>query len=94
MDAPRAALKVLVVALALAVNAGSPVARAAAPANLFPVNVAERYGYINRQGQIVIAPQFETVWDFSGGLAQAAMNRGGSGERLYIDKTGRLVWHE
>ena len=55
------------------------------------VGLDRKWGFIDRAGKIVLAPQFDRVCDFSVGLAQAVMERGGSRERLYIDKTGRVI---
>lgn len=53
-----------------------------------------KWGYIDKQGKVVIKPQFDAAEEFSEGLA--AVNRGAdktySGGRWgYIDKTGRVV---
>lgn len=36
------------------------------------------------------ASQFDPVWDFSGGLAQAVIERDRRREHLYVDKSGRM----
>jgi hypothetical protein len=52
-----------------------------------PVKVGERWGYVNRTGQMVIPPQFEDAETHSLGLAQVKV-----GERWgYIDRTGQMV---
>ncbi len=69
---------------------------------LFPVRVGEQYGYINRRGQMVMKPQFDTAEKFHDGLALVA--QGGSRvkvgpgkywriptKRGYIDKTGKFI---
>ena len=47
------------------------------------------YGYINRSGQFVIAPQFFKVQDFSDGLAAVQKNQ--DGQWGFIDKSGTVV---
>jgi hypothetical protein len=55
---------------------------------LFPVKSGGRWGYIDKQGKIVINPQFDRAWDFLGGLAWVMI-----GDKLgYIDKEGKYVW--
>lgn len=69
---------------------------------LFPARVGDQYGYINRKGQIVIKPQFDSAEKFSDGLA--LVEQGGKkiditdgistrafGKRSYIDRTGKVV---
>ncbi|MGI8641781.1 MAG: WG repeat-containing protein [Pyrinomonadaceae bacterium] len=56
--------------------------------NLFPIRQNEKWGYINRKGEVVIQPQFEYPLPFSEGLAVACINGGKCG---YIDETGRFV---
>ena len=50
----------------------------------------EKWGYINKQGKLVIKPQFEIAENFSEGLAIARMSGGRSG---YINKSGKFVLH-
>lgn len=54
---------------------------------LLPVVQGGKWGYINRAGEVVIAPQFNLANNFSEGLA-AVLTRDGWG---YIDATGRMV---
>ena len=54
---------------------------------LLPVVQNGKWGYINRSGEVVIAPQFNLAYGFSEGLA-AVLTRDGWG---YIDATGRMV---
>jgi hypothetical protein len=56
------------------------------------VEYKSRYGYIDKTGKLVIAPLFEEVENFSGGLALVC-NSGPWWDKKcgYIDKTGRLV---
>lgn len=54
---------------------------------LFSVEVNGKHGFIDRNGQIVIDPQFEAVGDFSEGLARYK-----KGEKWgFIDRLGRVV---
>ncbi len=48
----------------------------------------ESWGYINRNGEFVIKPQFQQAKPFYRGLAQVFLN----GQMGYIDKTGQFVW--
>jgi len=73
---------------------------------LLPLEVKNKWGYTDRTGKIVIAPQFEDAEDFSEGLAPVKIHgdetvwcpRDESGNRAgftmrwgYIDKTGKLI---
>ncbi len=51
------------------------------------IEIGNKYGYMNTQGQIVIAPQFEQADDFSEGLAAVSIH----GKWGYIDKSGDIV---
>lgn len=54
---------------------------------LFPVCLSGKCGYINVRGQIVIAPRFERVTNFSEGLAAVMVESDWS----YIDMSGKVV---
>lgn len=47
-----------------------------------------RYGYVNHQGVMVIAPSFEDAYSFSEGLAAVTLP---SGEWVYIDMAGNIM---
>ncbi len=55
---------------------------------LFPIRQNEKWGYINRKGEVVIQPQFAQAWFFSEGLAVACIEYGKCG---YIDQTGKFA---
>ena len=57
------------------------------PVILFPIESNGRWGYINKEGETVITPAFDSACDFSEGYA-AFMNSGNWG---YIDSTGNIV---
>jgi hypothetical protein len=53
-----------------------------------PAKLAGKWGYIDKTGNIVIEPQFDSAHRFSAELAQVHV-----GDKIgYIDKTGRYVW--
>jgi|GEM_PF-4531727 len=52
---------------------------------LFQICVEKGCGYIDKSGQMVIQPKFDSGWGFSEGLAVAYHNK----KYGYIDKTGR-----
>ncbi len=54
---------------------------------LFPVERDNKWGFIDRSGQIVIPLQFEDASDFHEGLALATAK----GKRVFIDATGQIV---
>lgn len=45
-------------------------------------------GFMNRQGQIVIEPQYKKVWDFEGGLAKVKTEDWWG----YINKKEKIIW--
>lgn len=55
---------------------------------LFPIHQNNKWGFINRQGEVVIQPQFEAALPFSEGLAVACLSREKCG---YIDETGKFA---
>jgi hypothetical protein len=46
------------------------------------------WGFIDKNGDIVVKPRFQHVKSFVGGLARVITEAGVG----YIDKTGRYVW--
>lgn len=54
---------------------------------LFPVEKDGKFGFIDRTGKVVIAPQFESANDFHEGLALVTS----SGKKLFIDPAGKVV---
>ena len=51
------------------------------------VKIREKWGFIDKTGEVIIYPRFDETWGFSEGLA-AVRNHGKSG---FIDKTGNYV---
>jgi hypothetical protein len=66
---------------------GSPTPSVDEHAVLFPVHKSGKGGYINAQGELVIPFRFDTVGDFSEGLARAEC----AGRWGFIDTVGRWV---
>ena len=56
-------------------------------ASLFPAPVDGKWGYIDRTGQMVIEPAFDSALPFSYGLAVVIVND----QAGYIDDTGKIV---
>ncbi len=54
---------------------------------LFAIRQNGKVGYIDKKGEIVITPQFDTAWPFSEGLALIEDD----GKYGYIDKKGEIV---
>ena len=48
----------------------------------------DKYGYINKKGELVIPLQFDNALDFVDGLAMVGTDEGW----VYIDKSGKVVW--
>src|SRR5438270_4485095 len=55
-------------------------------ATLYPVEVNDRWGYIDKGGKMVINPQFDRAGSFSEGLAEVRLGRWG-----YVDGSGKIV---
>ena len=60
-----------------------------ANAMLFPVEVNDKWGYINRSGKLIILPQYEYAGYFHEGLAPVVEVNYKSG---YINTSGKWVW--
>jgi len=58
---------------------------------LFPVEIDEKFGFIDKNGKIVIPPKFDHVTDFSEGLAAFTKGDAESGLMGYIDVSGHVV---
>ncbi len=61
--------------------------------DLFPIQQNDKWGYINKKGEVVIQPQFEgrlgeSIGFFSEGLAVACIESRKCG---YIDETGKFA---
>lgn len=52
------------------------------------VKVGEKWGYVDRQGRLVIEPRY----DFAGAFVDGAAIVGSGGEKHYIDKTGKVLF--
>jgi hypothetical protein len=53
------------------------------------IRVGPAWGFVNKRGEVVIEPRFQTAVSFSGGLSIVEL---GNGEWAYIDKKGEFVW--
>lgn len=72
-------------------NGNNSITEADTP-ELFVIEKNEKYGYIDKTGQIIIEPQFEEAHPFHEGLAYVQIL--GNNDKLkeyYIDKTGKIV---
>ncbi|MBI4854136.1 MAG: WG repeat-containing protein [Acidobacteria bacterium] len=55
--------------------------------NLISVKINNQYGYINKEGKIVIEPQFSYADAFSNGLAQISLR----GKCAFVNESGTIV---
>src|SRR6516225_80814 len=60
-------------------------------AELFPVRVKGKYGYIDKTGKMVIQPTYAGAQRFSDGLAAVQLQPPPAGKVGYIDETGKMV---
>ncbi len=67
-----------------------PIPKISEETPLFPVEIGGEWGYIDKAGKVVIAPQFDDALDFSEGLASVRIGW----KWCYIDKTGKIVFKE
>ena len=61
------------------------------PEALYPIRIKEKWGYMNRNAEIVISPQWEDADDFYEGLAKVAATREGQSVYGFIDSRGQWV---
>jgi hypothetical protein len=57
------------------------------------IQVKDKYGFIDNTGKTVINPQFESIGDFSEGLAAVSTKKDKDSEAVwgFIDKTGKII---
>ncbi len=55
------------------------------------VQIDEKWGYVNREGKVVIQPEYRYAGRFREGLAPVAVRRGRKRAYGFIDKSGRLA---
>ncbi len=48
-----------------------------------------KYGFIDKTGKVVIKPQWETAWDFKGGIARVSFP---DDTINYINRDGKYIW--
>ncbi|EFV4699761.1 WG repeat-containing protein, partial [Campylobacter coli] len=51
------------------------------------VELNRKYGFMDKNGKIVIEPKFDSIWDFSEELARVELNRRWG----FIDRSGKFV---
>ncbi|MFZ5552612.1 MAG: WG repeat-containing protein [Bacteroidota bacterium] len=62
---------------------------------LYPVKYQHSYGYIDKNGKMIIEPQFEQAYDFEEGIAMVFFYAGRTATEVgYIDKKGNIIWKE
>jgi hypothetical protein len=63
------------------------------PSELFPITEGHKYGYMDRDGRVVVEPTYDQARQFSGGLAAVAVGDICHDEGLwgYIDSQGSMV---
>jgi hypothetical protein len=83
----RVGERFLIVLLVLFLTACNPGSKTTVT-ELFPVKVGTQFGYMDRTGKMVIAPQFSQAGCFSDGIAYAAV---GDDKWGYINTAGKFV---
>jgi hypothetical protein len=58
------------------------------PNALYPVRIKDKWGYMNRKGEIVIQPTYDAAEDFEDGLAVAMIIKENQTHYGYIDEKG------
>src|SRR5258707_851245 len=56
-------------------------------AAIYPIQVNQKFGFIDRAGKVVVPPQFDDAGVFQDGLAPVAIGK----QWGYADKQGKLV---
>jgi hypothetical protein len=80
-------MKIKLLLIAVLISAFASAAFAQKNEGLFWIRENGKYGYIDRTGKTVIAPQYENTMGFNEGLAATKIN----GKYGYIDKKGNWV---
>jgi hypothetical protein len=57
---------------------------------LAPVKIGDKFGYMNRQGELQIPAIFKAGGYFRNGVAPCALD----GKDVYINTTGKILWTE
>jgi hypothetical protein len=55
---------------------------------LFPFHGSAGWGYIDREGRVVVTPQFRSARDFSDGLGRVDMP---SGSKSFVESSGHIA---
>jgi len=58
------------------------------PNALYPIRIKKKWGYMNRKGDLIIQPTFDTAEDFSNSLAVAMIMKEDQSRYGYIDEKG------
>jgi hypothetical protein len=56
------------------------------------VRVGKSYGFINKDGEMVIEPRYDSAGDFTGGIADVWIGVYNKRKMGYIDKDGKYIW--
>ena len=55
---------------------------------MFPLEMKDKWEYIERRGKLVVAAQYERADPFANGLARVWL----AGKICYINNAGKLIW--